>query len=51
MKNARTLSVILSYILSITPLAISVTAPATTGDATDVPDKDRQPPFTLLPFT
>lgn len=34
-----------------TPLASSATAPATTGEATDVPDNDRQPPLTLLPFT
>uniref|UniRef100_A0A182V4H3 Uncharacterized protein n=1 Tax=Anopheles merus TaxID=30066 RepID=A0A182V4H3_ANOME len=36
---------------SSTPLAISVTAPATIGEATDVPESDLQPPFRLLPFT
>lgn len=40
-----------AYNLSMTPLAKSVTAPATTGDATEVPDKDLQPPLILLPFT
>ena len=31
--------------------ANKVTAPATTGDATDVPDRERQPPDILLPNT
>lgn len=34
-----------------TPLASKVTAPATTGEATLVPDNDRHPPFILEPRT
>lgn len=41
----------LTYSLSIAPLANNATAPATTGEATEVPDKDRHPDLTLLPLT
>lgn len=34
-----------------TPLANNVTAPATTGDATLVPDKERHPPLIFEPLT
>lgn len=37
--------------LSGTMDASSATAPATTGDATDVPDRERQPPPMRLPCT
>jgi hypothetical protein len=34
-----------------TTLARRQTAPATTGEATDVPDSERQPPWMRLPIT
>ena len=49
--SAKALGQTSAHLGSGTTLASRHTAPATTGDATDVPDRLRQPPWIRLPST